>query len=362
MEHAQHGRLQTQLTLVFAAVMALFGALAVVALCASPPDSGAALRSSAGVAIWLLCGATLAVWLILGRALRPLTQLAACADEINGSWARKSINVAGDQAEIHRARSALDRALARLHESHEALELFVSNVAHELQDPVTTVLAEAQGMTNGAQSPDALAGFVRSTQEELTRIGQIISGSLTLARLDSAQHHGELDSISISDIALDVVRHVHVRAFEGDVRLELMLPESGDLDVRGDAALVTSMLENVVSNAVAYSPPGEVIRIQLERASDNLEITVRDHGPGIPEQLLPRVLEAHIHGARKSHGARGRGLGLAIATRVASYHGGALRIANHVDGGCEVVIELPLHRPLSMLPKRVQSTFSAATA
>jgi len=133
MEQAQHGRLQTQLTLVFTAAMALFGALVVIALCASPPDSGATLRSSSGVAIWLLCGATLAVWLVLGRALRPLAQLAACADEINGSWVRKSMNVAGDRAEIHRARCALDSALERLRESHEALELFVSNVAHELQ-------------------------------------------------------------------------------------------------------------------------------------------------------------------------------------------------------------------------------------
>lgn len=227
---------------------------------------------------------------------------------------------------------------------------------------MTTVLVEAQGLTFGAQSPDALAGFVRSTQDELTRIGKIISGSLTLARLDSTPHVGDRDCISILDIALDILKHAHAHAGEQDVRLELMLPESGELDVRGDADLVTSMLENVVSNAIEHSPPGEVIRIQLARADENLEITIRDRGPGIPELLLPHVLNAHIHGSRKSHGARGRGLGLAIATRVARYHGGVIRIANHVDGGCEVVIVLPLHRPISLLPRRGQPSIRVATA
>jgi signal transduction histidine kinase len=294
--------------------------------------------------------------------MRPLAQLAASAADLDGTWVNRSVNVAGDQLEIHRVRSALDQALARLRESHEALDLYVSNVSHELQDPVTTVLVEAQTMKAGAQSLEALEGFARSTRDELIRIGKIISGSLTLARLDSARQYGTLDPISILDIALDVVKQAHARALEHDVRLVLMLPESEELDVRGDAELVTSMLENVVSNAVAYSPPGEEIRIHLERAEEALRITVRDRGPGVPTLLLPHVLRAHVHGSRRSHGARGKGLGLAIATRVAHYHGGAIQIANHVDGGCEVVIALPLHRPRAHEPAREHSSMSIATA
>lgn len=359
-ERPARGKLQTQLTLAFAAAMMLFGAMFTVVSCASSPAAGATLRSSARVVISLCCAATFAAWLVLGRALRPLAQLAACADELDGRWARKSLDVAGNQIEVQRARHALDQALLRLRESHEALELFVSNVAHELQDPVTTVLAEAQSLSVANQSPESLAAFARSTRAELTRIGKIISGSLTLARLDSAQEPGALDPICMLDIALDVVKQARTRAAEHDVRLVLMLPDAEQLDVRGDADLVTSMLENIVSNAVTYSPPGEEIRIQLERADERLQITVRDRGPGVPELLLPHILNAHVHGSRKSHGARGRGLGLAIATKVARYHGGAIRVANHVDGGCEVVIALPLYRPMAAQPARGKSTISAA--
>jgi two-component system OmpR family sensor kinase len=356
------GRLRTQLTLAFAAAMTLFCGLFVAASCASSPSVGLTLRTSVCVAVGLFGAATLAAWWVLGRALRPLAQLAACADGLDGSWANKSVIIAGDQIEVHRARTALDRALTRLHDCQVALDLFVSNVAHELQDPVTTVLAEAQGMTVGEQSVEALASFARSARHEVTRIGKIVSGSLTLARLDSAQHHGTLDPVCMLDIALDVVKNAHARAEEQDVRLVLLLPESEELQIRADAELVTSMLENVVSNAVAYSPRGEEIRIHLERADEDLRITVRDRGPGVPELLLPHVLEAHVHGSRKSRGARGKGLGLAIASRVAHYHGGAIRIANHADGGCEVVIALPLHRPRASQQSRGRSSLSVATA
>ena len=362
-----HGSLRVQLTFAFAAAMTLCCALFVAAAFAFSTASGLTLLTSIGVAACLLVAATLAGWVILGRALRPLAQLAACADELDGRWVRTSVNITGDQVEVHRARGALDRALTRLRDCHAALDLFVSNVAHELQDPVTTVLAEAQGMTAGEQSVEALSGFARSARCEVGRIGKIIAGSLTLARLESAQRPGDLTPFCMLDVALDVVKHAHPRAKERDVRLVLMLPESEDVQVRGDAELVTSMLENVVNNAVRHSPSGEEIRIHLERTGERLRIAVRDHGPGVPPELLPHVLEAHVHGAhvhgsRESCGAHGRGLGLAIAARVARYHDGSIHIGNHLDGGCEVVMSLPLDRLRAVPQSRGRSSRSLVSA
>lgn len=342
---APRRRLRTQLTFGFASVLTLVSALSVVVSCGSSAATGVALLVVIGLVTGMICAATLGAWLVIGRALRPLAQLAACADHLDGSWVNTSVTVDGDQSEVHMARSALDGALARLRESQNALNLFVANVAHELQDPVAAVLAESQVLAAGAQSPEAMASFACSVREELTRISKIIAGSLTLARLDSARDHKSLDPVSMLDIALGVVKNVNMLAQQQSVRVVLLLPEADDLQVRCDADLVTSMLENVVTNAVAHSPRGEEIRIRLERAADDLSITIRDRGPGVPEQLLPRILDARVHGAGASRGARGRGLGLAIADRVARYHGGAIRIGNHVEGGCQVEIALPLHGP-----------------
>jgi signal transduction histidine kinase len=119
--------------------------------------------------------------------------------------------------------------------------------------------------------------------------------------------------------------------------------QSGDaVTVEGDAELLRRAMENVIRNAIRYSPPGTGVEISLARRNGTAVVDVRDHGPGVPEETLPRLFDA-FYRVEKSRDttSRGIGLGLSIARRAIELHKGAIR-ARNAQPGLEVEMELPI--------------------
>jgi signal transduction histidine kinase len=111
--------------------------------------------------------------------------------------------------------------------------------------------------------------------------------------------------------------------------------------VAGDTDLLQTMIDNLVRNAVAHSPPGSSVAIDSGREGRAHWIAVRDRGPGIPADQRERVFERFVQVKREGEGARGTGLGLAIARDVARVHGGSIRIEDREGGGSSIVVTLP---------------------
>ncbi len=119
--------------------------------------------------------------------------------------------------------------------------------------------------------------------------------------------------------------------------------DSREALVMGDAALLASAVENVVRNAIRYTPPGTSVDISLDATPTHARIVVRDHGPGVPPDDLERIfLPFHRVGASRDRDSGGTGLGLSIAARAAKVHGGSVHAVNAADGGLQVTISLPL--------------------
>jgi signal transduction histidine kinase len=125
---------------------------------------------------------------------------------------------------------------------------------------------------------------------------------------------------------------------------------SGRLVVSGDPELLRSAFENIIRNAVRFSPPGALVAIEARRgraggvAAETAEISVRDSGPGVPEKELGSIFEPfyRVDAAREHRSAGGEGLGLAIAARAVSLHSGSVVASNAPGGGLVVLVELPL--------------------
>jgi signal transduction histidine kinase len=301
-----------------------------------------------------LFSATVSAWVVLGRALRPLHELAESARRITPERRDERLSAAGWQAEVEEARRALNEALDRLEAGYDALDLFIGNVTHELRTPIAAVLAEARQLALRQRSTAEYVAFVDSTGDEMARLAKMVQSFLTLARMDWEERRGSIVPVALFDIAVEVAQHTRVAALQQNVKIVLQLDDRTDIEVEGDPELVTSMLDNVVRNAVRFSPPGADVSVAVTADEHAAQIAVRDHGPGIPESLMNAVFEPFVQGRvtpgkgpfghvlSSSVSGRGSGIGLAIAQKVVELHRGTIRIGNHPDGGCEVVIELPL--------------------
>jgi len=321
-----------------------------------------------------LFSATVAAWVVLGRALRPLHELAESARRISSERRDERLSAGGWQSEVEEARHALNEALDRLEAGYDALDLFIGNVTHELRTPVAAVLAEARRLALRPRSTEDYTVFVQNTGDEMARLAKMIQSFLTLARMDWEERRGMIVPVPLLDIAVDVAQHMRVVASQQSVRVVLQLEERTDIEVEGDPDLITSMLENVVRNAVRFSPAGGDVSVAITADEQDAHIAVRDHGPGIPESLIEAAFEPYVQARTGVNGGdprrpptssgtrRGSGIGLAIAQKVIELHRGTIHIGNHVEGGCEVLMTLPLRATETAPESPATSDLSATTA
>jgi two-component system sensor histidine kinase QseC len=177
-----------------------------------------------------------------------------------------------------------------------------------------------------------LAGIVRASERATRLVGQL----LLLMRSDAA------GAEATRPIVLDVLVQDRLAALArlADVRgVELALDAEGGLIVRGQEGALVSLVDNVIDNAIKYSPPGGTVNVTLTRAGVMVQLCVGDSGPGVPEALRERVFERFFRAPDQLQ--QGSGLGLAIARAVVDAHGGDIAIRAAPDGGCLICARLP---------------------
>jgi signal transduction histidine kinase len=230
-----------------------------------------------------------------------------------------------------------DAMAERLHLLVSSQKQLLSDISHELRSPLAR-LQVAVELARRKAGPDAEKHLNR-IEEEGTRLNEMIGQLLTLSR-------GDNDTPAISEAA-DV--NQIVRQVASDTGYEarqtgrhVLLHDASEALVMGDAALIASAVENVVRNAVRYTPAGSSVDISLETTRTSVCIVVRDYGPGVPPEDIERIfLPFHRVGASRDRASGGAGLGLSIAARAAKVHGGTIDAANAPGGGLRVTISLP---------------------
>jgi signal transduction histidine kinase len=237
----------------------------------------------------------------------------------------------------------LDAMAQRLRQLLEAKQQLLRDVSHELRSP----LARLQLALSLARRDDSGAErhLVRIACEA-DRLEQLIARTLKLVRLERPVHALEQVQLDVGELLRNIASDV---AIEADAQGCLVRVEaSGLLPVSGDPELLRSAFENIIRNAVRYTPAGALVVIQARRSSageaaEGVQITVRDHGPGVPDKELGSIFEPfyRVDTAREHRSAGGEGLGLAIAERAIALHGGSISAQNASDGGLVVLVNLP---------------------
>lgn len=220
----------------------------------------------------------------------------------------------------------------------------VAQVSHDLRTPLASMQGyiESLKLRRDRLSPQEQDRFLDIALKEGQRLSHLVDELFELAALEAQEKQPMPEPFPLAELVHDVVQK-HGQAAR-DNQLELILSGDPDLPTAfADLAMTERVLDNLIGNAIAYSPAGGRIEVVVGQEGGVPEVCVRDTGPGIPEQDLPHIFEPFYQG--ESSGVGHAGLGLAIARRIMALQGGELRVENRAVGGASFCIRLPVYAP-----------------
>jgi two-component system sensor histidine kinase SenX3 len=217
---------------------------------------------------------------------------------------------------------------------------FVANISHELKTPIGAVSLLAEALQAAAKDPEQVTRFAKRLTKESERLARITQELIELSRLQAADALSKPETVEIDHVVAAAIDHNRVAAEARHVTIA----SGGDagMEVFGDESLLVVALQNLVSNAILYSPKGSRVGVGVSEVDGIVEIAVTDQGIGIPADELERVFERfyRIDPARSRH-TGGTGLGLSIVKHVAQNHGGDVRVWSQPGYGSTFTLRLP---------------------
>jgi len=230
--------------------------------------------------------------------------------------------------------------VTRLRQLEQTRRDFVANVSHELKTPITSIKGFVETLLAGAlKEPDHAHNFLSIIAKQTERLQEIIDDLLTLSRLEQDVERRQifLSGHRVKEIMQSAIQICEAKAAAKEIEIQLTCPD--DLRARVNPPLLEQALVNLVDNAVKFSEPGGVVQVEARREGPRVVMRVRDQGPGIPPEHLPRIFERFYRvDAGRSRKVGGSGLGLAIVKHIARAHVGRVTVAS--TPGKETVFSL----------------------
>ncbi|PTU76189.1 ATP-binding protein [Pseudomonas mangrovi] len=277
----------------------------------------------------------LLVWLAVGWGLRPLAQMArSLRQRAPDSLAELPRQPLPD--ELLPIRDALDRLLAQVTELLGREKRFLADAAHELRTPLAVLRIHAQNAL-AATEPAERDAALQQISAAVERAGRVVGQLLTLARLEPGASETPPSSIDLLPLVRQELAELAPLALERDQELTLEAAEADDYRLLGDGPALSILLQNLIANAIQYTPLSGRIQVSLEADVSHLQLAVSDSGPGVPAAQRERLFQRFFRQGDSS----GAGLGLAIAARIAELHGSRVELLDSPLGGLQVRLSLP---------------------
>lgn len=287
------------------------------------------------LSVLALCGG----YLLTHRALLPVRRMTQAAKAIaQGKDLSQRETLAcysegGD--ELHALAHTLEDMLAQLEAAFEHERRFTGDAAHELRTPLNSMRTQGEyalSRKSLEEKDEAIAQMLEKNEEMRLLVDQL----LLMARMESGQTHME-DHVDLAALMQDVAQEMEIVAQERNIRMETSLQA---LSVRGNRAMLTRAVINLVDNAIRYGCDGGFVRMELTREGDEAIIRVTDDGEGLSEDALKHVFDRFWRGD-SARATQGTGIGLAIVAAAARAHGGEAQAQSAPGKGSCFIIRLP---------------------
>ena len=305
--------------------------------------------------------ATVVVGLLLvRRELRPLDRVAATATRVSRLPLDRGEVVLAERVperdtdpstEVGQVGAALNEllghvqeALTARHESESQVRHFVADASHELRTPLASIRGYAELVRRSPEVlPDGAVTALSRIESEASRMTALVEDMLLLARLDAGRPL-ESEPVDLAVLAIDAVGDAHVAGADHTWRLDL--PELDEDDegpvVVGDEHRLRQVFANLLANARVHTPPGTTVTVGVRSVGENVQVSVTDDGPGIPDDLRDRLFQRFTRGdSSRTRGTGSTGLGLAIVAAVVGAHRGTITAGSGPAGGTVFTLTLP---------------------
>ena len=254
---------------------------------------------------------------------------------------------------IRRESGFISGLVAVLHDTTEQEKeererrLFVSNVSHELRTPLTSVKSYLEALDEGALSEPVAPDFIKVSLDETNRMMRMVTDLLHLSRIDNVTSHLDVELINFTAFITFILnRFDKMKSQDEDKKYELVRDYPiNSVWIEIDTDKMTQVIDNILNNAIKYSPDGGKITVSMKTTDDQMILSISDQGLGIPKQDLPKIFDRFYRVDRaRSRAQGGTGLGLAIAKEIIKQHNGFIWAKSEYGKGSTFTIVLPYEK------------------
>ncbi|MDP2966189.1 MAG: HAMP domain-containing sensor histidine kinase [Pelolinea sp.] len=272
---------------------------------------------------------------------RPLQKISISAGQIaEGNYVRVPIE---GPLEVRQLAGVINDMVAKVQDSMQSQKDFVANVSHEFKTPLTSIQGFAQALFDGAiDNKSEKQRAARIILGETERLNFLVNDLLTLAMLDAGTIVMEKSLVDLNQLIRNILEKLQFQINLADINVNKKLAEPMVFPM--DAERISQVLNNLIDNAIKFSPKGESIIISTSIERKNAIFLVSDSGPGISEDNQKRIFERFFQTDKSRKGGQGRGvgLGLSIAKQIVIAHGGSISVKSHLSQGSTFMVKLPL--------------------
>ena len=254
---------------------------------------------------------------------------------------------------IRRESGFISGLVAVLHDTTEQEKeererrLFVSNVSHELRTPLTSVKSYLEALDEGALYEPVAPDFIKVSLDETNRMMRMVTDLLHLSRIDNATSHLDVELINFTAFITFILnRFDKIRSQDQEKKYELVRDYPiTSVWIEIDTDKMTQVIDNILNNAIKYSPDGGKITVSMKTTDDQMILSISDQGLGIPKEDLPKIFDRFYRVDKaRSRAQGGTGLGLAIAKEIVKQHNGFIWAKSEYGKGSTFTIVLPYDR------------------
>lgn len=314
-----------------------------------------------GASLLLALAAGLTAFALLTRRLRQLTRIMADYGETNNRTNSRSNNQDSERYPVavhsddeidrlginfNQMADRIDRQMETLKQTDAKRREMIANVSHDLRTPLTSLhgYLETLLLKDESLTAQERRQYLEVATAQSTRLTQLVSDLFELAKLDSSETVLSVEPFSLTELVHDIVHKFKLEAEKRDITIK---PDFGKglPYAYGDIGLIQRVLDNLIENALRYTPPGGHITLSLTGKSDNIMVKVADTGKGIPEEEIAHIFERFYRLEKdRTASAKNAGLGLSIAKRIIDLHGSSIEAASKPNHGTTFSFSLPTYQ------------------